>query len=62
MYEACDDIDTAAMGHGLLPGVIYYDKIKLLGQWCSDKMMTYINMSNHLLLHKFASVMVDHGN
>ena len=61
-----NNISTRAMrtngAMALILGVIYYEKIKLLGWCCSYQMMMYLHMSNHLLLHKCASVMVNHGN
>ena len=44
----------------LLEG-IDYDKIKLLVWWRSNQMIKYLHTSAHLILQKFSSVMVDHG-
>ena len=45
----------------LLKG-IYYGKTKLLGRWCSNQMMTFLNTSALLLHQIFASIMVYHGD
>ena len=59
-YISARSMCTSGAVAFLLVG-IDYKKIKLLGRWRSDRMMTYLHTSTRPILQQFVSVMVTCG-
>jgi hypothetical protein len=46
----------------LLCGNVDTDRIRLLGRWCSDKMLRYLHVQAFPVVANIASTMLQHGN